>query len=61
MPSQVIVPHRPGPLAEVAEHAEPRTGIGATEIVLSAGGAALLAAVLAAGWPAWLSVVTGMA
>jgi hypothetical protein len=57
MPSQVVVPHRPGPLMEVPEHAEPRSGIGATEIVLSAGGAALLAAVLTAGWPAWLSVV----
>lgn len=57
MPSQVIVPHRPGPLTEVSEHAEARSGVGATEIVLSAGGAALLAAVLTAGWPAWLSVV----
>jgi hypothetical protein len=58
MPSQVIVPHRPGPLVEVSEqHTEPRSGIGATELVLSAGGGALLAAVLAAGWPAWLSVV----
>jgi hypothetical protein len=74
MPSQVIVPHRPGPLAEAPEarfseagsdrddrclacDARGRTGIGTPEIVLSAGGAVLLAAVLSAGWPAWLSVV----
>jgi hypothetical protein len=63
MTSQVIVPHRPGPLVDVPEEdgpgpGEPRPGlIGAPEIVLTAGGAVLLGAVLLAGLPGWLSVV----
>lgn len=54
MPSQVIVPHQPGPLLDVPEH---RAGMGVPEIALSAGGLAVLGGVLVAGWPAWLSVV----
>lgn len=63
MTSQVIVPHRPGPLVDVAETdghgpGEPQTGlIGAPELLLSGGGAVLLAAVLLTGLPDWLSVV----
>lgn len=63
MTSQVIVPHRPGPLVDVPDDAgsvpgEPETGlIGAPEIALSAGGAVLLGAVLVFGLPGWLSVV----
>jgi type IV secretory pathway TrbD component len=63
MTSQVIVPHRPGPLVDVPDDegsvsGEPQGGlIGAPEVVLSAGGAALLAAVLIFGLPGWLSVV----
>jgi hypothetical protein len=63
MPSQVIVPVRPGPLVDVrparsaAPDSDGRRGVGTTEIVLSACGVVLLFAVLAAGWPAWLSVV----
>ncbi len=62
MKSQVIVPHRPGPLLDVPEggtgpSAPSDEGIGLPEIVLSVGGGALLAAVLFAGLPGWLSVV----
>jgi hypothetical protein len=63
MTSQVIVPHRPGPLIDVPDEGgsapgEPEAGLlGAPEIVLTAGGAVLLAAVLLAGLPQWLSVV----
>jgi hypothetical protein len=62
MTSQVIVPHRPGPLVDVPDEGsapgEPRPGLfGAPEIVLTAGGGALLAAVLLTGLPQWLSVV----
>src|SRR5262249_55618199 len=61
MSSQVIVPHRPGPLIDVPERtapAEPEEDlVGLPEIVLAAGGAALLAAVLLAGLPGWLSVI----
>lgn len=63
MTSQVIVPHRPGPLLDLpgdggAASGEPPGGlIGAPEVVLSAGGAVLLAAVLLFGLPGWLSVV----
>lgn len=63
MTSQVIVPHRPGPLVDVSDGegsvpGEPQGGlIGAPELVLSAGGAALLAAVVLLGLPGWLSVV----
>jgi hypothetical protein len=63
MTSQVIVPHRPGPLVDVPDrdHYGPAEthdgGIGPPEIVLSLGGAGLLAAVLLAGLPGWLSVV----
>lgn len=63
MPSQVIVPHRPGPLVSVPaqeprESAEWHTGrAGVPEVVLAAGGGALLVAVFTAGLPAWLSVV----
>lgn len=62
MTSQVIVPHRPGPLVDVpaeegrAAAADPHL-FGAPEILLAAGGAALLGAVLALGLPSWLSVV----
>ncbi|WP_433173574.1 hypothetical protein [Actinoallomurus sp. CA-150999] len=64
MSSQVIVPHRPGPLVDApavedrrlpAEEAE--TGMGVPEVVLAAGGAALLAAVVVAHLPVWLTVV----
>jgi hypothetical protein len=63
MTSQVIVPHRPGPLVDVpdedgATSGEPRPGLfGAPEIVLTAGGGALFTAVLLADLPRWLSVV----
>lgn len=63
MTSQVIVPHRPGPLVDVPDAAlrgssEPQDGgIGPPEIVLTVGGGALLAAVLLAGLASWLSVV----
>jgi hypothetical protein len=63
MTSQVIVPHRPGPLVDVPEgdHRGPSesqdSGIGPPEIVLATGGGALLAAVLLEGLPSWLSVV----
>jgi hypothetical protein len=63
MTSQVIVPHRPGPLVDVPDDegsvsGDPQGGlIGAPEVVLSAGGAALLAAVLVFGLPGWLSVI----
>lgn len=63
MTSQVIVPHRPGPLVDVpgdegSVSGEPQGGlIGGPEIVLSAGGAVLLASVLLFGLPGWLSVV----
>jgi hypothetical protein len=63
MTSQVIVPHRPGPLVDVADAeasatGEPQAGlIGAPEIALSAGGAVLLAAELILDLPGWLSVV----
>lgn len=61
--SQVIVPHRPGPLVDVPDGEDTAPGepdaalIGAPEIVLSAGGIILLAAVPLAGLPGWLSVV----
>jgi hypothetical protein len=63
MTSQVIVPHRPGPLVDVPDGdgsgpGELQTGlVGAPEIVLAVGGGALLAAVLLTGLPGWLSVV----
>lgn len=62
MKPQVIVPFRPGPLIDVPEEdgsapGEPTALVGAPEIVLAAGGALLLAAVLIAGLPGWLSVV----
>jgi hypothetical protein len=63
MTSQLIVPHRPGPLVDVPDEegsvsGEPQGGlIGAPEIVLAAGGAVLLAAVPLFGLPGWLSVV----
>jgi hypothetical protein len=61
MTSQVIVPHRPGPLVDVPDENspdEPRPRlIGAPEMVLTVGGGGLLAAVLLAGLPSWLSVV----
>jgi hypothetical protein len=61
MSSQVIVPHRPGPLVDVPEGSgttEPQPDlIGPPEIVLAVGGGVLLTAVLLAGLPGWLSVV----
>lgn len=63
MTSQVIVPHRPGPLLDVPDgespvSGEPRGGlVGAPEVVLSVGGAALLVAVPLLGLPDWLGVV----
>jgi hypothetical protein len=62
MTSQVIVPHRPGPLVDVPDEGgsapEPRPGLfGAPEIVLTVGGGALFAAVLLTSLPQWLSVV----
>ncbi|MCO5970449.1 hypothetical protein [Actinoallomurus soli] len=64
MSSQVIVPHRPGPLIDppvLADGGGPaedqERGMGIPEVVLAAGGAVLFAAVIAAGLPAWLSVV----
>ncbi|GAA0354318.1 hypothetical protein NE235_08035 [Actinoallomurus spadix] len=61
---QVIVPHRPGPLIDPPVTAGGRgpaedeeKGMGIPEVVLAAGGAVLFAAVIAAGLPAWLSVV----
>jgi hypothetical protein len=62
MSSQVIVPHRPGPLVDVPaglRAAEaPEALLGTPEIVLTAAGAALLAAVLLTGLPGWLSVIS---
>jgi hypothetical protein len=61
MTSQVIVPHRPGPLVDVPDDNgpdEPRPRlIGTPEMVLTVGGGGLLAAVLLAGLPSWVSVV----
>jgi hypothetical protein len=63
MTSQVIVPHRPGPVVDVPDAgpggpAEPLDGgIGTPEIALTVGGGALLAAVPLAGLASWLSVV----
>lgn len=63
MTSQVIVPHRPGPLLDVpkgdraGQQDPPERLIGLPEAVLAAGGAVLLAAVLLLGLPGWLSVV----
>jgi hypothetical protein len=63
MTSQVIVPHRPGPLVDVPEEdgsgpGESQAGlIGTPEIILAVGGGALLGAVLLTGLPGWLSVV----
>jgi hypothetical protein len=63
MTSQVIVPHRPGPLVDVpgpedSLPGEPESGlIGTPEIVLSACGAVLVGAVPLFGLPGWLSVV----
>ncbi|GAA4629157.1 hypothetical protein GCM10023196_048700 [Actinoallomurus vinaceus] len=64
MPSQVIVPHRSGPLVDApaaddrrVPAGEPEKGIGVPEVVLAAGGAALLAVVVLARLPAWLTVV----
>ena len=63
MPSQVIIPHRPGPIVDAPEEdhrgQDERNdiGIGPPEILLSSGGGALLAAVLATDLPGWLSVV----
>jgi hypothetical protein len=61
MTSQVIVPHRPGPLVDVPDDNgsdEPRPRlIGTPEMVLTAGGGGLLAAVPLAGLPSWVSVV----
>ncbi len=60
MKSQVIVPHRPGPLVDVPARGSTATeseGAGPPEIILSAGGGALLVAVLFLGLPGWLSVI----
>lgn len=63
MPSQVIVPHRPGPLVAVPEGdaREPvewhDSGIGTPEILLTVGGGGLLAAEFAAGLPDWSIVI----
>lgn len=63
MPSQVIVPHRPGPLADAPEQdarepTEWHSGrAGVLEMALAAGGGALFVAVFTAGLPAWLSLV----
>ncbi len=63
MPSQVIVPHRPGPLIAVPERndRDPAdrhdSGIGIPEIALSLVGVGLLAAEFAAGLPDWLIVI----
>ncbi|MCW2946592.1 MAG: hypothetical protein JWR24_3309 [Actinoallomurus sp.] len=63
MMSQVIVPHRPGPLTDVPEEDDrgpggPQdNGMGPPEIAFTAGGGVLLAAVPLAGLPSWLSVV----
>ncbi|MGH3379906.1 MAG: hypothetical protein ACRDP6_34770 [Actinoallomurus sp.] len=63
MTSQVIVPHRPGPLVDVSDAetsvpGEPQAGlIGTPEIALSAGGAVLLGAEMLFDLPGWLSVV----
>ena len=61
MTSQVIVPHRPGPLVDVPDGDQtgeaPAGLIGAPEVVLAVGGALLLAAVLLTNLPGWLSVV----
>ena len=63
MTSQVIVPHRPGPLVDVPDEGGPAPGepqaglLGAPEIALTVGGGALLGAVLLTGLPRWLTVV----
>jgi hypothetical protein len=63
MASQVIVPHRPGPLVDVPEDDGPAAGepasrlIGAPEAVLAVGGGILLVAVLLTGLPGWLTVI----
>src|SRR5690242_17356647 len=63
MTSQVIVPHRPGPLVDVPDTdghgpGEPQAGlIGVPELVLSVGGAVVPAGVPLLGLPGWLSVV----
>ncbi len=63
MTSQVIVPHRPGPLLDVpkgdrpGQEDPPEAIVGLPEAVLAAGGAVLLPAVLLLGLPGWLSVV----
>jgi len=63
MTSQVIVPHRPGPLVDLPERDDPAPGepqgglLGAPEIALTAGGGILLTAVLLTGLPRWLTVV----
>src|SRR5690242_3205940 len=62
MTSQVIVPHRPGPLVDVPDAdgfvpGEPVALIGTPEVALSAGGGVLLVAVPVFGLPGWLSVV----
>jgi hypothetical protein len=63
MTSQVIVPHRPGPLVDVPQEDGPAVGepasrlIGAPEAVLAASGAILLGAVLLTDLPGWLAVI----
>ncbi|MDN3352381.1 hypothetical protein [Actinomadura sp. DC4] len=61
MTSQVIVPHRPGPLVDVPGEGGGAPSesalLGAPELVLALGGGLLLAAVLLTGLPQWLSVV----
>jgi hypothetical protein len=61
MTSQVIVPYRPGPLIEVPDgngsDEPPHRLIGAPEVGLTVVGGGLLAAVLLAGLPSWVSVV----
>lgn len=63
MTSQVIVPHRPGPLVEVPDAGtsvpgEPQADlIGTPEIALSASGAVLIGAEVIFDLPGWLSVV----
>jgi hypothetical protein len=63
MTSQVIVPHRPGPLVDVPDVETPVPGepqaqlIGAPEVALAAGGAVLLGMELLFDLPGWLSVV----
>jgi hypothetical protein len=63
MVSQVIVPHRPGPLVDVPQDGgsvadePPSRLIGAPEAVLAAGGGILLGALLLTGLPGWLTVI----